>query len=534
MKKRIISILIVAFLLFSILPAASAAGGSLTNFTRANTYQSGRFTDVASSQWFAAYVQAAYEYGLVNGKTTSTFEPDASLTVAEAVKLAVCLNSIYYTGTSSASNGDAGAPWYGPYVDRALAAGIITAAYPDYNKPIERSEFALILSRALPDEALQTINTIDDSAIPDVPLGTTYSGAVYKLYRAGVLTGSDQNGTFLPGNTIRRSEVAAIVTRMADAGFRTSLTLLQKLSAAQIFEKCGPAVFYIEIEDIQGKVVKTGSGFFIDESGVAVTNHHVIVGGAAATITTQDGGKYKVTGIYDLDKSLDLAVLQVEGSGFPALELADSDRITVGSEAYAIGSPLGFKNTISVGIISGLGRKIDTMSFIQTTAAISSGSSGGVLLNSSGKVIGITTATATGAQNINLAVPSNDILKLDRTQAVSLSSVLPDTKYYEDHFPAPDFGAFTGTPVYKTEQATEDKFEFYYKLEDLNKKMTTEAAFKGYAELLVQNTFSYFGYAIEEGEIITYYLNGPYNLLMTFGEKSVDGVKCIRIQILEL
>jgi S1-C subfamily serine protease len=532
MKKRILSVLLAALLLFGILPAASAASGSLSNFTRVYTYQSGRFRDVASSHWYAAYVQAAYEYGLVNGRTATAFDPNGTLTVAEAVKLAVCLNSIYYTGSVPASNSVSDELWYRSYADAALAAGILDADHRAYNAPITRSEFAQILSKALPDEALSAINTVEDGAIPDVPMDLSYSGAVYKLYRAGVLTGSDANGRFLPDTTIKRSEVAAVVTRMADAAYRKSLTLKLSLTAAQIFEKCAPAVFYISIDDVRGKNVKTGSGFFISETGLAVTNYHVIVGAGAATITTLDGKKYPVSGLYGYDEGLDLALIQVEGAGFSYLELADSDSLAVGADVYAIGSPLGYQNTISAGIISGLGRQIDHMSYIQTTAAISSGSSGGALLDSSGKLIGVTTATAAGAQNINLAVPSNNILKVEKGDLVSLVDALPGTRYYDNLFPAPDFGAFAGISTYKTEKAEDDTFTYYYRVSDLNRKMTTEEAYEGYARLLQQNTFSLYGYALEEGQIYTYYINNPYNMLVTFGSKTVDGVECIRIQVI--
>jgi hypothetical protein len=533
MKKRIIAFLTVILLAVGILPVtASAASGSLSNFTRVNTYQSGHFQDVSTSGWYAAYVQTAYEYGLVNGKTLSAYEPDASLTVAEAVKLAVCLHNIYYTGTPSVSNNTGSGSWYQPYTEAALTYGIITAQYSDYNAPITRSDFALILSRSLPDEALAVRNTVDTGVIPDVALDASYCGAVYKLYRAGVLTGSDAAGRFLPGDNIKRSEVATIVTRMANTSFRKTLTLKLELTTTQIYDQCAPAVIYIEITDMKGTKIKTGSGFFISDTGIAVTNYHVIVGAASATVTAYDGKQYNVTGVYGYDEKKDLALIQVDGTGFRSLALEDSNSLVVGENTYAIGSPLGYKNTISAGIISGLGRVVDGKTFIQTTAAISPGSSGGALLNGSGKVIGVTTATATGAQNLNLAAPSNDILTLDRTKLVTLASILPDTKYYEEHYPVADFGAVTGTTPYKTETKLPESYIYYYKTDDINKTMSADKAFDAYAALLEQNTFSYFGYSIADGHIITYYLNGAYGMLVTFGEVEVDGVSCVRVEIM--
>lgn len=530
MKKRITSVLLVFILLICVLPGAAFASGGLTNFVRVNTYQSGLFSDVASSDWFAPDVQASYELGLVNGTTASTFEPNANLTIGEAVKLAATLNSIYSTGTTNLTGGT---PWYRPYADYALKNGIISKDYTDYNAPATRSEFAQILTNALPQEALAVKNNIADNAIPDVPLTYSYAPAVYELYKAGVLVGSDGQGNFLPNNDITRAEVAAIVTRMADAAFRQSISLSLELTAEQIFNKCSPAVFYVIIYDVKGTEIKTGSGFFIDGSGLAVTNFHVINGASKATITTSDGKQYNVAGVYDYSKEKDLALIKIDGAGtaFPYLQLADSSAVVTGADAYAIGSPLGYKNTISKGIISSAVRPVEGKTYIQTTAAISAGSSGGALLDSSGSVIGVTTATAsaTGAQNINLALPINTIKDFKSTQLVTLQSILPNTKYYDKLYPAPDFGAYANAPIYQNNTVTTTA-TYYYKVSDLTTKV--DAAFNGYTGLLDDNCFQPYGYAIENGKVITYYADSAYGLLLTFGEVTVSGVDCIRIQIM--
>jgi hypothetical protein len=316
---------------------------------------------------------------------------------------------------------------------------------------------------------------------------------------------------------------------MANASFRQTLTLSLNLTQEDIFKKCSPAVFYIVIYDIKDTKIKTGSGFFIDSSGLAVTNYHVVNGASKAVITTADGKEYNVSGIYDYDKNKDLALIKVDGENFPYLELADSDKAVTGASVYAIGSPMGYKNSFSAGIISSASRDVEGKTFIQTTAAISPGSSGGALLDKSGKVIGVTTATASNAQNVNLALPINQINDYEKTKLVTLQSILPDTKYYDDYYPMPDFGAYAKTAIYQT-VTDENSKSYYYKVSDLSVKV--EDAFNGYTELLEQNTFSLYGYAIEEGCIISYYTNGAYNLLVTFGEKKLDEVDCIRVQIL--
>ena len=282
----------------------------------------------------------------------------------------------------------------------------------------------------------------------------------------------------------------------------------------------------MEIYDINGKIIKTGSGFFIDPSGVAVTNFHVVKGGARAVAIMSDGEERDVLGLVGYSKEKDLALIRVEGSGFPYLEMSDAAVVT-GSDAWALGSPLGFKNTISKGIISGASRNIDGRTYIQTTAAISPGSSGGALLNGAGRVIGVTTATAVGAQNLNLALPIDTLKEIKTAELMTLESILPGTVYYTNYYPVPDFGVYTNTPAYKSENNV-----FYYRVSDIPVKV--ESALDGYLTLLEDNNFSFYGYAIENGLITTYYLNTSYGRLMTFGYAKCDGIDCIRVLIMSV
>lgn len=179
-----------------------------------------------------------------------------------------------------------------------------------------------------------------------------------------------------------------------------------ELSAEQVFIKCSPAVFYIAVYDKSGNVSASGSGFFIDSAGTAVTNYHVIKGAASAKITVSGTNKvFDVAGIYDYSEDNDWAILKISGSGFSYLDIGDSDSVIGGATVYAIGSPLGLQNTITSGIVSNASRVEDGISYIQISAAISHGSSGGALINKFGKVIGITSASYTDGQNLNLALP---------------------------------------------------------------------------------------------------------------------------------
>lgn len=204
-------------------PSANPSSGTagLSNFTKSNAYTAGQFTDVAAGAWYAASVQAAYEYGLMQGASANQFNINGNLTVAETITIAARLHATYQGEGYTFS---AGNPWYQPYLDYAVQNGICST-YPDYNAVISRASFAMILTNALPAEALQAKNTVEENGIPDVPSDANYHDAVYLLYRAGVLSGTDSAGTFAPFNSITRAEVAVILSNMVDPSLRKSFTL---------------------------------------------------------------------------------------------------------------------------------------------------------------------------------------------------------------------------------------------------------------------------------------------------------------------
>ena len=249
MKKRLLSLLLTGALCLSLSAPALAAG--LENFQKTNTYTAGQFTDVPAGEWYAANVQAAYELGLMEGSSASTFNPSGNLTIAEALVLACRLHSTY-VGDGATFAGSGGA-WYQPYVDYAVETAILSpGTYSDYTATATRAQFASILAAALPAEALTAINSV--TALPDVAADAAYAPAALSLYNAGVLTGSDAAGSFKPDTTIQRSEVATIVTRMADPSLRKTFTLTtgettqpeESASSTKRFD--GP----ITAEDLQG------------------------------------------------------------------------------------------------------------------------------------------------------------------------------------------------------------------------------------------------------------------------------------------
>ena len=212
--KRTISLLLLAALLLTAIPVVSAAEPD--------------FTDVPESAWYYEDVRLAVETGLVSGKGNNRYAPDDNVTYAETVKLAAVMWMLVNTGSTEFEKSS---PWYQTYVDYARANKIITKDY-DWNAAATRANFMDIFSRALPDKpvltgakGLEAINAVADGAIPDVPMTHPQAEAIYKLYRAGIVTGSDKEHNCKPNTNIRRSEVAAILTRMMHAESRQSFTL---------------------------------------------------------------------------------------------------------------------------------------------------------------------------------------------------------------------------------------------------------------------------------------------------------------------
>ncbi len=166
-----------------------------------------------------------------------------------------------------------------------------------------------------------------------------------------------------------------------------------------------------------------GTGFVISEDGTIVTNKHVVSeANAQYRVITKDNKTYEVKNIYR-DPANDLAILKIDppAGGLEPVEMGDSDNLKVGQFVIAIGTALGeFRNTVTTGVISGLGRGVEAGSpfegyverldnVIQTDAAINPGNSGGPLLNSAGQVIGVNVAVASGVENIGFALPINVI-----------------------------------------------------------------------------------------------------------------------------
>ena len=232
---------------------------------------------------------------------------------------------------------------------------------------------------------------------------------------------------------------------LAEAEADTSYTALwtpRKLSSEEVFEKVSPAVVEISADEPDSDYYSLGSGFFIDENGLFVTNYHVIDGTVSGEITMQDGTVCPILAVLDYDPVLDLALLQADVSGNPYLRLSEKS-VSTGETVYTLGSSEGLTSTFSTGIVSAASRVVDGVTCIQITAPISHGNSGGPLLDEYGEVVGINAMTYLSGQNLNFAIDVHNLQSLRRTGKLSLQEVF-DLEYPNGKAAAGDneFSAF--------------------------------------------------------------------------------------------
>lgn len=195
-------------------------------------------------------------------------------------------------------------------------------------------------------------------------------------------------------------------------------------SLADMVESVGPSVVQIDAKG-EERAVRTpfgyarqpgreamGSGFIVDDSGVVITNNHVVDGAATVRVKLSDGS-IRQARVLGRDEKTDLAVLRIEGGGnFKPVQWGNSDKVRVGESVFAMGSPFGLGNSVTAGIVSARGREIGAGpydDFLQVDAAINSGNSGGPLFDSSGRVIGVNTAIFSpsgGNVGIGFAIPA--------------------------------------------------------------------------------------------------------------------------------
>ena len=221
------------------------------------------------------------------------------------------------------------------------------------------------------------------------------------------------------------------------------------MTAQEIYDKASLATVEIRVYDSNDELISLGSGFFIASDGTILTNYHVIQSGSGF-VAVNDGITCSVTSVLGINISCDLAVLATDAENTPYLELCETDP-RVGDTVYALGSSRGLTGTFSSGIVSTVSRVTEGIDCIQITAPISKGNSGGPLLDSYCRVLGVNSMSLTTGQNINFAVKISYLstVKLYSPDTADISSAgfsaLPyDSSVAESE---PNGSAATATPI---------------------------------------------------------------------------------------
>lgn len=214
---------------------------------------------------------------------------------------------------------------------------------------------------------------------------------------------------------------AEVLIPTAPIGQGMVLSVLQEhgeaLPPQEIYRQANPSVVTI-VTRLEGDQGALGTGVIFSEDGYILTNYHVLAGGTECMVVLHTGERYEAKYVAG-DTQIDLAVLKVDATDLPAAEFGDSDLLTVGDPAYAIGNPLNYEllGTMTDGIISAVDRQMSVdgrvMTLLQTNAALNNGNSGGPLINQYGQVVGINVIKMSSADNavegLGFAIPSSTL-----------------------------------------------------------------------------------------------------------------------------
>jgi len=255
----------------------------------------GRFTDVTDADWFGGYIRTLYELGLTNGRSETLYDTEASLTVKEVLSFAARIHSLYRYGHAEAGPsqfsvevpvGQEGLMWHLPYLNYLKAEGLVDNSFDAIvHNNATRAQAAYIMTLALPAEEFTERNTTvvsvgyaTHSFITDVNDYTPYQQQILQLYKWGVLTGSDEKGSFFPDTAIKRSEFAALLTRLVIPEQR--ITLEWDVSAHYTAKNTG----YADLVTAPGQFTRTHTP---DNLAVIDSNIRYMLASGANTLTLQ-------------------------------------------------------------------------------------------------------------------------------------------------------------------------------------------------------------------------------------------------------
>ncbi len=298
---------------------------------------------------------------------------------------------------------------------------------------------AIFLSTAIPISTPLYSNVIAaDAATVKLNITNTsvYIGETVKLKMIGTTkaikwTSSDKNiakvssaGTV---TGLKKGTVKITATLGAKKYLSTIAVKAKELTAEEVYEKCSKATVEI-IAEIAGDKYNLGSGFFLD-NGKVVTNFHVVAGADRIQVITYDDTVYEVDQVLGYDENIDLALLKINSKNESLAE--NQEGITVGEPVYILGSPLGLTGTFADGMVSSSSRKIENVDYIQVTAPMSPGNSGGPLLNTYGEVMGINTWQYADGQNLNFSINIGEVDNVKTDNPLSVADFYQLTLNYK-------------------------------------------------------------------------------------------------------
>ena len=371
-------------------------------------------TDVIGTEYQEA-VSSLTELGIISGFQDGTYKPDNPIKRAEAAKIVIGM--IGCGGFAESSKGStkfkdvAASFWATGFINAAVDISLFKGDAQGNFRPndnISYSEIITVLIRALgmgpevessgkwPDNYLSKANEL---------------GIVNGVRWAKVSDGATRgNVAKLVWNTLNIEYNYRGVTLLEEIYPDYAKKIRKEMTVEEIAQNAESTVF---VRGYESRKMSYGSGVLLGND-LIVTNYHVLQNSWRFGIVyddTEEDKEYRTSTILYMDPMRDLAIVCSPGDYNNPVKLGDSDELERGQKVVAIGSPLGLKNTVSEGIVSGF-QTIDGYEYIQITAPVSPGSSGGGVFNMYGELIGITTLKAVNGENISFAIPINDIKKV--------------------------------------------------------------------------------------------------------------------------
>ena len=406
----------------AILISLGSTGGNLT-------VQAQGMTDI-ENHWAREQIESLVADGFISGYPDGTFDPNGLITRGEFITILTA--AIGLEPELTAAFDDVFDHWSNQYIGAAVAYSLVDpetyydASMGIFNfepdKAITRGEMATFIVRAMGNdyEARKYEGSLDDFA-DSVQIPSNQKGYVESAVAEGIITGYP-DGSFGADTPATRAEASVMIMRLLDT-LKEDIAL-PLVGSEDIYNTYSKSVVKITVYDIDNNFLGTGSGFVIDQKGHIVTNYHVIDGAGHIDVEFISRETKEVHTIVNYDAAKDVAVIhagQLSEDVVP-VSVGNDRELRIGSRIYTIGYPLGQGLSITDGLISSDYYRFFGQDFLQVSAPISPGNSGGPLVDKYGRVIGIITMASTmNIQNMNYAVPISlvgEMLSEDRAMTM--------------------------------------------------------------------------------------------------------------------